>query len=129
MSVAEETEIHYELNPDLLDEIVANLQRQGGRRERRRSPRQQFPVMQLMAPFYRKMPRADQFTPVSCRDLSNSGIAFYMPQRADFTKVVVGLGKPPQLTYVAARVVRQAACTSGGGVVVGCEFVDRVGIS
>lgn len=129
MTVVEETEIHYELNPDLLDEIVANLKNHGDRRERRRSPRQQFPVMQLIAPFHRKMPRADQFAPVSCRDLSSSGIAFYFPQRADFTKVIVGLGKAPQLTYVAARVVRQAACTSGGRVLVGCEFVDRVGIS
>lgn len=129
MSIAEETEIHYELNPKLLDEIVTNLKHDGGRRERRRSPRQQFPVMQLMAPFHRKMPRADQFTPVSCRDLSSSGLAFYLPRRADFTKVIIGLGKAPQLTYVAARVVRQVACTGGGGVLVGCEFVDRVGVS
>ncbi|HVA46894.1 MAG TPA: PilZ domain-containing protein [Pirellulales bacterium] len=129
MNAVDQTEAFYELNPDLLEKIVENLERDGGRPERRRSPRQKFPVQQWMAPFVRKMPKAEQFVPVECRDLSSSGLAFYWPQRANFAKVIIGLGRAPQLTYVAARIVRQVACTNGGGVLVGCEFVDRVGIS
>ena len=123
------TETHFELNPELLDNIIVNLKRARGRRERRKSPRQRFPIMQLMAPFYRKMPKAEQFVPVSCRDLSTSGVAFYWPNVPDFTKAIVALGEQSDLTYVAVRIVRQVPCETDGSVLLGCEFVDRVGIS
>ena len=119
----------FELNPELLDDIIVNLTRTKGRRERRKSPRQRFPVKQMVAPFYRKMPKTDQFVEVSCHDLSTSGFSFYWPIRPDFTKAIVGLGKGPDLTYLAARVIRTDECGPGGRVLIGCEFVDRVGIS
>ena len=118
----------YQLNPQLLDNIIDNLRHAKGRRERRKSPRQSFPIQQLMAPFYRKMPKADQFVPVSCRDLSTSGVSFYWPTAPDFGKAIVGLGGPPNLTYVAVRIVRHTPCKESGRVIVACEFVDRVGI-
>ncbi|HET6884091.1 MAG TPA: hypothetical protein VFI31_28310, partial [Pirellulales bacterium] len=79
-------ELHFELNAELLDDIILNLKSAKGRRERRKSPRQRFPVRQMVAPFYRKMPKADQFAPVSCHDLSTSGVAFYWPGVPDFSK-------------------------------------------
>lgn len=122
-------DIHFELNPKLLDDIIVNLQSAKGRKERRKSPRQRFPVKQMVAPFYRKMPKSDQFVEVSCRDLSTSGVSFYWPGVPDFSKIIVGLGEGSALTYLAARVVRQEACGPGDRVLIGCEFVDRVGIS
>lgn len=122
-------DLHFELNPQLLDEIIVNLQSAKGRHERRKSPRQRFPVKQMVAPFYRKMPKADQFLPVSCRDLSTTGVSFYWTGPPDFSKVIVGLGEGSALTYLGARVVRQEECGPGDRVLVGCEFVDRVGIS
>jgi hypothetical protein len=119
-------EIHFQLNPELLDDIVVNLQRAKGRQERRKSPRQRFPVKQMVAPFHRKMPKVEQFVAVSCRDLSTSGVAFYWPQVPDFSKVIVGLGTGSTLTYLGARVVRHEEYGPAGRVLVGCEFVDRV---
>lgn len=129
MADMELAEIFFELNPELLDDIILSLRRAKGVRERRKSPRQSFPVQQLFAPFYRKMPKSDQFVPVTCHDLSTSGISFFWPQTPDFTKAIVGLGEQPHLTYVAVRVVRHAPCEPSGHVLVACEFVDRVGIS
>ena len=122
-------ELHFELNAELLDDIILSLKNAKGRRERRKSPRQRFPVRQMIAPFYRKMPKADQFAAISCRDLSTTGVAFYWPGVPDFSKAIVGLGGGAELTYVAARVVRHVECGPDGRVLVGCEFVDRVGIS
>ena len=123
------TEIHYELNTKLLDDIIVKLERAKGKCERRKSARQRFPVKQMVAPFYRKMPKAEQFVPVSCYDLSTSGIAFYWPRVPDFSKVIIGLGRGGRPTYVAARVVRHVECRTKGRVLVGCEFVDKVGLS
>lgn len=123
------TDIHFELNPQLLDDIIVNLQRVKHRHERRKSPRQRFPVKQMVAPFYRKMPKAEQFVSVSCRDLSTSGLSFYWAGPPDFSKVIVGLGGGSDLTYLAARVVRQEEWGPGDRMLIGCEFVDRVGIS
>jgi hypothetical protein len=124
-----ETSFHFELPPDLLENIIISLKRAGGRRERRKSARQRFPLQQMMAPFYRKMPKANQFVPVLCYDLSTAGVAFYWPSAPDFSKVILGLGERAELTYVAARVVRKVDCGPNGRVLLGCEFVDRVGVS
>jgi hypothetical protein len=122
-------DLHFELNPELLDSIIVNLKRAKGRRERRKSARQEFPVQQMMAPFYRKMPKAHEFAPVSCHDLSTSGVSFFWPEPPDFTKAILGLGEQPSLTYVAVRIVRHTECGPNGRMLIGCEFVDRVGIS
>lgn len=121
-------ETYFELNPELLDDVIDQLKRAKGRRERRKSPRQEFPIQQIMAPFYRKMPTAQQFVPVSCHDLSTSGISFYWPQVPDFSKAIIGLGTQ-HVTYVAVRVVRHTLCKTSGRVIIACEFVDRVGIT
>lgn len=120
--------VHFELNANLLDDIITSLQRAAGRRERRQSARQFFPLRQKVAPFYRKMPKAEQFVAVSCHDLSTSGIAFFWPGLPDFSKVIVALGKESRLTYLGARVVRHEECGPGDRVLIGCEFVDRIGV-
>jgi hypothetical protein len=125
----ETAETYHELNAELLDDIVEQLNVAGVRLERRKSTRQKFPVQQLVAPYNRKLPRADEFVPVSCHDLSTCGIAFYWPSEPDFAKAIVGLGNPPNVTYVRARVVRHARSKATGRVLVACEFIDRLRLS
>lgn len=122
----ETAEAYHELNSELLDDIVDQLNVATVRVERRKSPRQKFPVQQWVAPYHRKIPRADEYVPVSCHDLSTCGVAFYWPDEPDFTQAIVGLGKPPNLTYVRARVVRHARSKTTGRFLVACEFIDRV---
>jgi len=100
-------------------------------REQRRSPRRTFRYEQLIAPLYSgTLPNKARFFPVECRDLSAGGIAFYLPDAPDFNALVVGLGKPPDLTYFTARVVRVSEEETPDGLrwVIGAQFTGRVHI-
>lgn len=118
-----------DLDPQLLEDIVAHLELAAAERqqERRKSYRQRFPVTQLIAPFYKRMPTREQFASVQCHDISTGGIAFYWPEAPNFRKAIFGLGDPERLTCVAVQVVRQAPRPDQPGeFLVGCEFVERV---
>ncbi|HEX7446093.1 MAG TPA: PilZ domain-containing protein [Pirellulales bacterium] len=118
-----------DLDPQLLEDIVAHLEKAGAQRqdERRKSYRQRFPVTQLIAPFYKRMPSRDQFTAVECHDISTGGIAFYWPEAPTFRKAIFGLGERERLTCVAVQVVRHLPRPEEPGqFLVGCEFVERV---
>lgn len=120
-----------DLDPQLLEDIITHLERAGAQRqdERRKSYRQRFPVTQLIAPFYKRMPSRDQFTSVECHDISTGGIAFYWPEVPNFRKAIFGLGDPERLTCVAVQVVRHAPrADEPGQFLVGCEFVERVAL-
>lgn len=118
-----------DLDPQLLEDIVNHLDSAGRQRheERRKSYRQRFPVTQLIAPFYKRMPTRDQFTAVQCHDISTGGIAFYWPEAPTFRKAIFGLGEAERLTCVAVQVVRHLPRPDEPGeFLVGCEFVERV---
>ena len=118
-----------DLDPQLLEDIIAHLDLATAQRqeERRKSYRQRFPVTQLIAPFYKRMPTREQFTAVQCHDISTGGIAFYWPEAPNFRKAIFGLGESERLTCVAVQVVRQAPRPDEPGeFLVGCEFVERV---
>ena len=96
--------------------------------ERRQGARLAFPVVQRVAPYgCDGMPAESQFCRVEFRDISGRGCSFFWPTSPDFTHVIAGLGSPPHLTYVTARVVR---CTPAPepetGFLVGCRFLGRI---
>lgn len=121
--------------------------------ERRRSRREPFPLVQRIAHAAgRKVPEQEAFFPIRCRDLSTRGFSFIVEGRPQFKSLVLALGSPPDVLYIAAEVRHctdvlvepsgrvevshtkeaQADCPGPGnrgarpGVLVGCEFVQRL---
>ncbi len=68
---------------------------------------------------------------MECEDISAGGIAFHLNRPPDFETLVVALGKPPQRSYVSARVVRCVATDRNGlhGCLVGCCFTGKVSLA
>jgi len=121
--------------------------------ERRRVPRESFAVVQRIAQAMgHKVPEQTAFFPVKCHDLSTRGFSFIMKRRPRFESIVLALGAPPEVIYLAAEIRH---CTDvlahpsgqvkildgrGGqtdgeprsghgaelGVLVGCEFTGRL---
>jgi len=97
--------------------------------ELRSSPRRAYRYSQLIAPVYHgQIPTPKSFFPVECIDISAGGLSFYFEEKPPFEDLVVALGKPPALTYFAARVVRVAETEQDGkpSYLVGCRFSGRV---
>ncbi len=102
-----------------------------GRPELRSSPRRPFAYRQRLAPMYDGIKPAKRlFFEVECKDISASGIAFYMNRLPDFDTVVIALGKPPNETYLTARVMRVARTEEQGRIryLVGCRFLGRISL-
>ena len=100
--------------------------------DKRRSPRRGFRCRQWIAPqFGTELPRAGDFRPVECRDLSVGGIAFYLADPPPFENLVVALGSGEQLKHYRARVMRVQTLEESGRqrIVVGCRFTERVAIA
>jgi hypothetical protein len=77
-----------------------------GNVERREGRRNTFFVCQRIAPWQdNRFPDESAFFEVPCNDLSRSGFSFFLPDRPDFTSLVVELGSPPHLMYVKAEVL------------------------
>ena len=66
-----------------------------------------------------------RFYAVRCRDISQSGISFFLPTCPTFRCAVIELGKPSMLSYWAISVVR-AMQQDDGTHVVGCSFIRRI---
>lgn len=101
------------------------------RPEQRSSPRRPFPYRQRLAPMYDGIKPAKRlFFEVECKDISASGIAFYMNRLPDFDTVVIALGKLPNETYLTARVMRVARTEEQGRIryLVGCRFLGRINL-
>jgi hypothetical protein len=99
--------------------------------DKRRSPRRGFRCRQWIAPqLGADLPRAADFHPVECRDLSVGGIAFYLADPPPFENLVVALGTANHLKHYRARVMRVQTLLEGGRqrIVVGCRFTERVSI-
>ena len=97
--------------------------------ERRSEARSDFPSIERIAALRGPdVPDESEFFEVKCRDLTKNGFSFFLPDRPDFDLLVVALGKPPALTYFAARVVRVAETEQDGkpSYLVGCRFSGRV---
>ena len=98
-------------------------------KNRRRSARQSFRKRQWIAPLYRGvLPTLQQFYEVECCDLSNGGVSLYVTSPPQFDSLVIGLGEPPDMKYVTARIVRVMPMQHNGREVyqLGCQFMGRV---
>jgi PAS domain S-box-containing protein len=95
----------------------------------RSSPRRSYQYRQRIAPMYTvAIPTARDFFEVECRDISAGGVSFYLEGEPDFTALVVGLGRAPDLAYFTARVARVSQESVNGKTryLVGCRFTGRV---
>jgi PAS domain S-box-containing protein len=98
-------------------------------KEARRSSRVGFQYRQRIASMTGEgIPSEDEYFEVKCKDISCGGISFYLDDRPDFKLLMVGLGCPPRLAYISAKVVRVAEETVGGRTrwLVGCRFLGRI---
>jgi hypothetical protein len=132
-----------------IDELHGSLPR-----ERRSAPRESFRVVQRIAQANGgKVPEQTAFFPVRCHDLSTRGFSFIVKRRPQFKSLVLALGTPPGVIYLAAEVrhctdvvtypsgkveilddhSKQIARDSRSGkrvelgVLVGCQFTRRLG--
>jgi hypothetical protein len=95
----------------------------------RSSPRHEFPYVQKIAPMAGgKVPSADKFFPVRCKDLSCGGIAMLLDRPPDFELFMIVLGSPPTPRLLTARVVHCEPFEEDGWTRyrVGCRFISRV---
>jgi hypothetical protein len=100
-----------------------------GGKNRRRSARKPFSRWQWIAPLHSGvLPTLQQFYQVECCDLSNGGISLYVATPPQFSSLVIGLGDPPDMKYVTARIVRVLPMRRNGRDVyqLGCQFMGRI---
>jgi PAS domain S-box-containing protein len=97
--------------------------------QKRGSARRDYRYRQRMAPMHGDaLPAASEFVDVDCRDISASGISFFQDRLPTFETLVVGLGRPPALSYFSARVMRVARVEEDGTAryLIGCGFSGRI---
>ena len=93
--------------------------------DRRRSPRTVFEYPQLVAPMYaNRPPRKEEFFEVPCRNISAGGMALVMPRVPSFKRLVIALGRRPDVVHLTAEIVRVTE-ESEGQFLVGCRFTGR----
>jgi hypothetical protein len=115
-----------------------------GPRERREAARRQFSQTQWIAPgFVWEVPPDSAFIEVRCHDLTQNGLAFFLPEPPNFDRLVVIL-RSPTVIYVAARIrnwrrvwvdasgtltCQKGPAATGQGeskVLAGCRFIRRL---
>jgi diguanylate cyclase len=99
--------------------------------ERRHSPRHKFERIQRIAPYRAgRVPAADEFHDVRCRDISAGGFSFWLPSPPDYSALVIALGQDSATKYLIAEVVRTTAVQHGDASVylVGCRFTGRLNL-
>jgi len=100
--------------------------------DRRVNARHRFPRIQWIAPYINgKLPTAEMFFEIQCRDLNAGGFSFWLPSPPDFTSLVVALGAGDDLRYLTAEVAHTTKIDRKGHSVylVGCRFRGRVEIA
>lgn len=94
------------------------------------SQRRKYVCDQRMAPYMldEAMPKAAEFRPVKCHDISMEGISFVTPETPDYDRVVISMGPPESLLYMAATVIHSRAVFMYGnvGYLVSCSFIKRM---
>lgn len=74
--------------------------------ERRDGRRKPFHSTERIAPCRgRGLPDESEFIEVQCHDLTGRGFSFFLPSPPDFDSLVAAFGTPPQVIYLAARVL------------------------
>jgi PAS domain S-box-containing protein len=97
--------------------------------ERRSCERVPFEHVVQVAPVVDgRLPEADAFRPVRCKDLSHAGFSFFQRDCPDFAELVVIFGKQPKSCIIHAKIAHAAPVKLNGRrlFVVGCEFKTRV---
>jgi hypothetical protein len=98
------------------------------RDENRASRRSPFPVMQMLGPCGSwGLPTQHMFCEVRCHDLSQGGISFFLPRPPTFETAVIGLGKPPTVSYYVVKLIHfREYGEEKERYLVGCQFISRV---
>ncbi len=78
-----------------------------------------FPVIQGVAPRRGDaLPDDAEFLSVQCHDLATGGASFLMDAEPDFDTLVMAVGEPPAIAYMAAEIVHRTEVTLFGSTVV-----------
>jgi len=107
---------------------VANGPPESSQEDRRRRNRRSYPYRQYIAPIIRnRLPAKTQFATVCCNDISAGGFSYLAGEPPASNRLLVGLGEPPDLTYVVAEVVHVTRVTRGEKqtYTVGCRYTGR----
>ena len=105
-----------------------NKSHKSNQAELRRSNRQKYDCVQLIAPYDgRRMPTQAEFQPQKCHDISPTGFSFWLENPVTVSNLIVALGEVPFLFFVV-EIVHQAYEPHGepGGWRIGCRFIRRV---
>jgi PAS domain S-box-containing protein len=97
--------------------------------DRRQLARRAYPYKQRIAAVVDdRLPEEDRFEEVDCRDISAGGFSYLADVEPNHTAIVVALGVPPSLTYLAADVLHARPTEHNGQptFVVGCRYTGRI---
>lgn len=97
--------------------------------EKRRFPRHAFEHGQWLAPVYAEiLPSPWSFQKVKCRDISSSGLAFYLEEKPRYEQCVLALAEPPEVVYLLAEIVDAISEPSKGRPMyrICCQFQKRL---
>jgi PAS domain S-box-containing protein len=97
--------------------------------ERRRHARRSYPYRQPIAYVLDgRLPDPDDFRSVPCNDIAANGFSFLSPTPPQSDALVVALGTPPRVTYLAAQIVHATRIEHHGRNVflIGCNYTNRV---
>jgi len=97
--------------------------------EQRAYARHEYGYTQMISPIIGgMMPERDSFFYVECKDISQSGISFYVRNMPVFQDLVVRLGMAGSVTYFTARVMRSLPVVRDGQkmCLTGCRFTGRI---
>jgi PAS domain S-box-containing protein len=100
-------------------------------KNRRRTHRKDFPYFQLIGPIHNKrLPRADEYLEVRCRDISPTGFSFITQTPPDYQELVVALGAYPSQLYLTAEIIHVNRHREYGHdlVLVGCQYTSRINL-
>lgn len=90
----------------------------------RKSPRNPFLCTQMLGAVDEDhLPAVDELEQITCENVSCGGIAFYREGLPDFSECVIALGRPPELTYILARVAHIDPVFR-----VGCQFLRKLAV-
>lgn len=99
-------------------------------RDQRNDVRYPYNTSQFIAEIHgNAFPNAEDFVPVACRDISQRGISFFIPDLPASDDLIVTIGRPPDLIFIKVEVVNtRPSCLEGVvGYTVGCAFQARLG--
>ena len=97
--------------------------------EGRAHPRRPYPYVQTIGPCYGgRLPAANEFLEVRCRDISPRGFSFITSALPDFAELIIYFGSPPHQICLRSRIIHTTPFVFEGhpSLLIGCEYTDRV---